>query len=385
VTAWRVALVLQATCGQAFWLGIRVVVGYRALEAGGGPEFLGLLATAFAAPALVASIPVGKMTDRLGGAGVTAVGLLLSGNGAMVALLDDGLAMLLAGAVVMGLGQQLLMVGQQTFIAHVGAGSDAAFGTLTAASSIGQMIGPPVVTAVLAVETGSIVGTDGGLVACLLFLVLALPLTPRLLRTDRALRSQRGSSPGERPGTRKLLLLPGMWRSLVVSGAVLVTLDLLYAFIPVWAVEQGVDPRAVGLLLALRAAVSLVTRIGLSRLVNRFGRLPLIAASVLAGAVALGGLPLVGAWGAVPVMVGLGIALGLPQPLTMAWVTSLSPPSSHGAALGLRLTVNRLAQVSLPLLVGAVLGPVGVIGVFWANAALLLGAAGCVMPRRPRD
>ncbi|MDI2030581.1 MFS transporter [Saccharopolyspora sp. TS4A08] len=385
MSPWRVALVVQATCGQAFWLGIRVVVGYRALEAGGGPEFLGLLATAFAAPALVASIPVGKVTDRLGGAGVTAVGLLLSGTGAIVALSDDGLAMLLAGALIMGLGQQLLMVGQQTFIAHVGAGSDAAFGTLTAASSIGQMIGPPVVTAVLAVENGLASGTEGGLVACLLFLVLALPLTPRLLRTDRALRSQRGSSPGERPGTRKLLRLPGMWRSLVVSGAVLVTLDLLYAFIPVWAVEQGVDPRAVGLLLALRAAVSLITRTGLSRLVNRFGRLPLIATSVLAGAVALGGLPLVGAWGAVPVMVGLGIALGLPQPLTMAWVTSLSPPSSHGAALGLRLTVNRMAQVSLPLLVGAVLGPVGVIGVFWANAALLLGAAGSVIARRRRD
>ncbi|MEV4643353.1 MFS transporter [Saccharopolyspora sp. NPDC049357] len=385
MTAWPVALVVQATCGQAFWLGIRVVVGYRALEAGGGPEFLGLLATAFAAPALVASIPAGKMTDRLGGAGVAAVGLLLSGTGAIVALLDDGLATLLAGAVVMGLGQQLLMVGQQTFIAHVGAGSDAAFGTLTAASSIGQMIGPPVVTAVLTVETGAATGTGGGLVACLLFLVLALPLTPQLLRTDRALRSRRPSSAGERPGTRGLLLLPGMWRSLVVSGAVLVTLDLLYAFIPVWAVEQGVDPRAVGLLLALRAAVSLVTRIGLSRLVVRFGRLPLIAASVLAGAAALGGLPLVGAWGAVPVMVGLGIALGLPQPLTMAWVTSLTPPSSHGAALGLRLTFNRLAQVTLPLLVGAVLGPVGVVGVFWANAALLLGAAGSVMARRPRD
>lgn len=363
-----------------------MVVGYRALEAGGGPEFLGLLATAFAAPALLASIPVGRMTDRLGGASAAAVGLLLSGNGAIVALLGEGQAMLLAAAVVMGLGQQLLMGGQQTFVAHVGAGSDSAFGTLTAASSVGQMLGPPVVMVMLSADTAPVSGTDGGLVSCLAFLTLALPLTPRLLRADRALQWKRAAPPGRRAGTRELLALPGMWRSLMVSGAVLVTLDLLYAFIPVWAVEQGVGPRTVGLLLALRAAVSLVTRIGLSRLVDRFGRLPLLAASVLAGAVALGALPLVGAWGAVPAMVGLGIALGLPQPLTMAWVTSLCPPLSHGAALGLRLTANRLAQVTLPLLVGTVLGPVGVVGVFWANAALLLGATGSVMvARRPRD
>ena len=35
---------------------------------------------------------------------------------------------------------------------------------------------------------------------------------------------------------------------------------------------------------------------------------------------------------------------------------------------------SRLAQVTLPLAVGALLGPLGVIGIFWANAILLFGA-----------
>jgi hypothetical protein len=38
------------------------------------------------------------------------------------------------------------------------------------------------------------------------------------------------------------------------------------------------------------------------------------------------------------------------------------------------MTVNQLAQISLPLGVGAVAAPVGVVGIFWANAALLAGA-----------
>jgi len=68
------------------------------------------------------------------------------------------------------------------------------------------------------------------------------------------------------------------------------------------------------------------------------------------------------------------IGLGIPQPVTMAWVTSLTPPPSHGATLGMRLTSNRLAQISLPLPVGAFAAPLGVLGIFWANAAVLLGA-----------
>ena len=167
-----------------------------------------------------------------------------------------------------------------------------------------------------------------------------------------------------------------MWRSLTVSGAVLVTVDLMYAFVPVWAIEQGVSATVVGLLLALRAAVSVISRYGLSRLVARFGRKTLIIASIGAAAAALIALPFTGVWGAIAVMIGLGLGLGIPQPLTMAWVTSLTPPGSHGATLGMRLTSNRLAQITLPLAVGAVAAPLGVLGIFWANAAILLGAIG---------
>ena len=73
-------------------------------------------------------------------------------------------------------------------------------------------------------------------------------------------------------------------------------------------------------------------------------------------------------------MLGLGLCLGLPQPLTMAWVAAIVSPTLQGVALGLRLTVNRAAQVSLPLVAASLVGSVGVMGIFWFNAALLIGA-----------
>jgi hypothetical protein len=36
--------------------------------------------------------------------------------------------------------------------------------------------------------------------------------------------------------------------------------------------------------------------------------------------------------------------------------------------------VNRLAQITLPIAVGSFAAPLGVLGIFWANAALLLDA-----------
>ena len=137
-------------------------------------------------------------------------------------------------------------------------------------------------------------------------------------------------------------------------------------------------PPSSGLLLALRAAVSVASRVGLTRLIGRFGRKAMLIVSIGAAVLSLAALPLVGPYGAIAVMIGLGLGLGIPQPLTMAWVVSLTASSSHGAVLGLRMTVNRLAQITLPIAVGSFAAPLGVLGIFWANAALLLGAIAVV-------
>lgn len=282
------------------------------------------------------------------------------------------------------------MIGQQTFVANasVRTSSDSAFGTLTAAASIGQLIGPPLVNvaASLVVVGGQDEpNTAVGLAICTTMLVLGTPTYLALRRLDRSLGDARCSGDLPPPGTGALLKTPQMGRSLAVSGVVLVSLNLMYAFVPVWATERGINATAVGLLLALRAAVTVASRVGLARLVARFGRKTLITVSIGAAIAGLTALPFVGLWGGVLVVTALGIGLGVPQPLTMAWVTSLTPPQSHGATLGSRLTSNRLAQIVVPVAVGALAAPFGVLGIFWANAALLVGAAGIMVGSQPMD
>jgi len=375
---WRAALSAQAVLAQAAWVGIRLMIGYRALEAGAEPVFLGVVASTFALPALVAALPAGRLADRFGGTRMSILGLLCAAAGTTLMFAVSGLPFLLIASVIIGLGHLLVMVGQQTFVAHASSkgSSDSAFGTLTAAASVGQLIGPPAVTLVASLggAGGAAPNTDLGLLVCIGFSLLATPAYFFLRRTDAALREERRLAVASRPTEGGLYRTPGLWRSLAVSGAVLVTVDLMYAFVPVWATEQEVSATAVGLLLALRAAVSLMSRVGLTRLINRFGRKVLLLISIVTAVASLIALPLVGPYGAVAVMIGLGIGLGIPQPLTMAWVVALTPASRHGAALGLRMTLNRLAQISLPIAVGSFAAPLGVLGIFWANAALLAGA-----------
>ena len=385
---WRLALSYQASLMQAAWTGVRLMIGYRALALGADPFFLGLVASCFALPALVFGLPAGRLTDRVGGSVVASTGMVIFALGTTAAIVLPGRWILLAAAVGIGFGQMLIMVGQQTFVANVSANraSDGAFGTLSAAASIGQLVGPPLVTIVASLAIfggGTNPNTTVGLTVCVALIMLGTPAYLALRRTDRALTPARIADDEDPARVSELLRTPGMWRSLVVSGAVLVSLDLMYAFVPIWATEQGISAMMVGLLLALRALVSVVSRLGLTRLVDRFGRRVLIITSIVAAVAALIAFPFVGAWGAIAVMIGLGLGLGIPQPLTMAWVTSLTPSASHGATLGMRLTSNRLAQITLPLAVAAFAAPLGVLGIFWANAALLLGAVGIMFSSMP--
>jgi MFS family permease len=371
---WRAWLSSQSVLAQAVWVAVRLMIGYRAIDLGAGASYLALLTATFAVPALLAALPSGRLADRYGGSVTAAAGMFLGAVGIVVIVLVPGLALLLAGSAVIGLGNMLAMVGQQTVVAHVsGHDRDAAFGFLSASASAGQMIGPPLVTAAATTGRGGTPDTDVGLLVCLALSVLALPLSIPLGAAEGGGTAPDADATAGR--ARRPALTAGVWRAMAISGVVLVSMDMLVTFLPVWALENGVEAGDVGLLLAVRAGVSLVSRVGLGVIVRVVGRMRVIALStaVAAGAMAL--LPVVDLSGAVAVMVLLGFGLGIPQPLTMAWAVSLTDPARHGYVLSLRIGANRLAQIAIPLTMSATVAPLGAAGVFWANSSLL---AGCV-------
>ncbi|NUL46437.1 MFS transporter [Cellulosimicrobium funkei] len=386
---WRLALSIQAALTQASWVGVRLMAGYRALELDADGALLGIVAATFALPGLLGALTAGRLADRYGGALLATAGLIAAISATAVMLLAGNLLSLLCGTFLTGLGHLLVIIGHQSTAAqHSGdRGTDQAFGTLTAAISVGQLIGPPAVTTAGAL-LGTAIGLDQsdaqlGLSMSLGLAFLSLPLS---LALPPSARRQTGTSVTNRRqwgSSITILRSPGMWRSLTVGAVVVVAVDLLYAFLPLWATHHGIPPATVGLLLALRAAVAVVSRIGLAVLVQRLGRKYLLVTALAIGTGSFLLLSVPHQLTAVIAMIGLGIGLGIPQPLTMAWVVGLTAPHLQGTALGLRMTFSRLAQTSIPATVGATSMALGTSGVFWISAAMVAGACALTAYSQP--
>jgi MFS family permease len=155
---------------------------------------------------------------------------------------------------------------------------------------------------------------------------------------------------------------------------VLSSVNILIAYLPVYGEATGLSVEIVGLLLAVRAGASMVSRALIAPMRRFLGRRDLLVTCMVVPAVVLIVMSFTAAIPALLVaMVLAGFGLGLGQPLTLSWVAGQAPEDLRGTAVAARLGGNRVGQFVLPAAVGLVAGIAGVGAVFWA-LGLLLGA-----------
>jgi MFS family permease len=293
-------------------------------------------------------------------------------SGLSFVFVGDSIQGLVLGSVLLGTGHLCLVVGQQATVANtVGPGRyDTVFGYYTFAASLGQALGPGLI--VLIGGDRLIPNTERIFIAATVMAVALVGCTVLLPRWRHTATDKSAAS----GGVLDLLRLPGLARALLTSCVVLAAVDITLIYLPALGAERGLKSGAIGMLLTLRAAASMTTRLFLGRLSLLIGRRRLLIGSVVAAAVSIAcvaiPMPL---WALAVAVVVLGIGLGVGQPLTMSWLAEVAPPGSRGRAMSLRLTGNRLGQVLVPSAVGMVAGGLGVAGVLWVTAAGLAWVA----------
>jgi MFS family permease len=352
----------------------RPTATYRAIELEVPAAWLGALAASFAVVPLVLALPSGALTDRLGERRVAVLGgvVLCLGSGCFV-LFGTSVVGLVLGSVLLGTGHLFCVVAQQALVANTATPGrfDAAFGRYTFAASLGQALGPGLI--IIFGGDQEIPRTDT------IFLVAAaICVVLTVLSVGVGSSHQRGGSRREKePGDLGTLLrLPGLPRALLTSCVILAAVDLTLVYLPALGAEHGLTSRTVGLLLALRAASSMVSRLLLGRLSAMAGRRRLLVISTLvaAGSTALVPIPMPLPLVAVAVIL-MGLGLGVGQPVTMAWLAEASPPGLRGRSMSLRLVGNRTGQLLIPSAIGAVAVGLGSAGVLWVTAAALAAVA----------
>jgi MFS family permease len=381
---WLARVLAGVVLTQAALYLARPVTSYRALALGADARAVGLITAAFALVPLVVAVPLGRASDRWRPGWLLTGGIALGALACALLGLAGSLPGLALASAVLGLGHLALTLAGQSLIARQSgdARHDRDFGLYAAAASAGQLVGPAVAGIVLGGAGRSLEdATTAGFLVAAGLMALAVPTSLGTDRLGRAGRS-RGRSEGRPLRAGELIGARGVPAGMFASLAILSTVDVLTAYLPVLGTQRGIPPAVVGGLLSLRAAASILSRVLIPWMVGRLGRVRLLAASAAGSALLTAALPLAGGTAGLAVLLAAaGFLLGIGQPLTMSMVVQAVPEDTRGTALAIRLTGNRFGQVATPAAAGLVAGAAGVAAAFFLLGGLL-GLAAVAVVRR---
>ena len=362
---------------------IRPTTSYRILALGEGAREVGLVAAAFALLPIFLAVPLGRLSDRRG-APLLLIGCAVQTGGGLLLALTETTATIAAASAVVGLGHLALALGAQDVVARESRSDrhDHHFGLLTAGVSFGQLLGPLAAGFLLgASATPSVATTTRSLLFAVAILAAATACAA-IADASRATHGERGSA--RRGSVRTIVRTRGVPAGIFASIAVLAASDVFTAYMPVIGEEYGIDPRTIGVLLALRAVASIAARVGIGGTVRRIGRARLISLGAAGAAAALAAITQTqNVWALAVLSLVAGFGLGFGQPLSMTLVVQLVPAHARATALAVRLTGNRIGQVATPAAAGVVAGSAGASSVFWLLSALLVLSA--VAIQRPPE
>jgi MFS family permease len=359
--------------------GTRPTTTYRALDLGADTFQVGLVQSAFSVLPALTAVALGRWIDRHGPARPYTASLIIEVVGCVISAVATDLVLLGFGQAIVGLGSIGAFVsGQAMVIARTRrADWNKRYGTYAAFLSLGQLVGPSLAATV---QTLPGLGHDSERVVFLgsAILCLASAGLTSIIPAGRP-REPREATTEDRfgPTIRRVLSRPGMLVAMFVSISVASTIDVIAAYLPVYGTVAGLSVQFVGLLLSIRAAATILSRIGMEGLLIRFGWGRTLVGALAISAAMLFLLPTTALpFVLIGVMAILGAAIGLTQPMTITWVANQAPRAERGTALAVRLTGNRISLLFVPAVMGAIAGSAGVAAVFWVlGVALGLGAA----------
>lgn len=347
-------------------MGSRVVASLLALNLGAGPMLIGVLIAAYSIFQLAFALVVGRISDRYGSRRPMLGGAIAFGCGLIIPAVSPTLPALFISAPLIGIGFVFFNVAAQNLAGTLGSADERTknFSTMSLGYSSGHMIGP--------VLAGIMIDRHGFGAAYIAFAVMTL--APILaLAVSRQLGAHGARSEPTSSSAFDLMRLPSLRRMIIVSGLVTTGWDLYTFYVPIYGHSIGLSASTIGTILGAFAAASFIVRVALPVLTKRFSVETVLAAAMCLAALLF--LPFTFIT-FVPALLalsfGIGLTLGVSQPLTLNLTYNRSPEGRSGEVTGLRLTINNITHIAVPLAAGSIGALLGIASVFWASAGILL-------------
>ena len=350
---------------QGGHMGSRVVASLLALNLGAGPMLIGILIASYSVFQLGFALIVGRISDRYGSRWPMLGGAITFAAGLAIPAVWPTLPALFVSAPLIGIGFVFFNVAVQSLAGTLGTAAERTrnFSTLSLGYSSGHMIGP--------VVAGVMIDRFGFGSAYIAFAILALmPITALALSRKLGASGTRSEPPAT--SAFDLLRVVPLRRMIIVSGLVTTGWDLYTFYVPIYGHSIGLSASTIGTILGAFAAASFIVRISLPSLTRRYSVETVLAAAMCSAALLF--LPFAYIE-FVPALIalsfGIGLTLGVSQPLTLNLTYNRSPAGRSGEVTGLRLTINNITHIAVPLAAGSVGALLGIAPVFWASAGIL--------------
>lgn len=361
-----IVITLLTLAMQGGHMGSRVVAALLALNLGAGPMLIGVLIASYSIFQLGFALIVGRISDRYGSRWPMLGGAITFGTGLIIPAVWPTLPALFISAPLIGGGFVFFNVAAQSLAGTLGSAAERTrnFSTLSLGYSSGHMIGP--VIAGVMIDRFGFGSAYIAFAVLTLCPILTLALSPRLGAHGTRSEPQTSSA-------FELMRLPSLRRMIIVSGLVTTGWDLYTFYVPIYGHSIGLSASTIGAILGAFAAASFIVRVALPLLTRRFSVETVLAAAM--GIAALLFIPFAFIEYVPALMAlsfGIGLTLGVSQPLTLNLTYNRSPAGRAGEVTGLRLTINNITHIGVPLAAGSVGALLGIAPVFWASAAILL-------------
>ena len=379
-------LCTHAMMTQIVYAMVRVTISYRTIELGLEPIWVGIITGASAVLPVLFAVMIGRFVDRGHDALTARLGsLVILGACLGYRLSSAQLPELLFFTAFLGVGHTLLMVSQQMLCMRSAGNAESretAFGHYMVATALGQGVGPLIVGWLGGAQrippTRFIFGVAAVLAVAAILISLWFEAQER--------KAHAGQAETRRVPLPELLGTRGVPTLMIASVITVTAQDLIVIYLPILGAQRGIEVAHVGTLLMIRSATAVISRVFYPAMMRAVGRVPLTVGTMLAAAL---GLIVVASPAPMAVlyvaMAVTGFGLGIAATLSISNMVDICPPGARAVALSLRITGNRVGQVSLPVLAGVVAAAMGAGGIFAIMALSLAASAASVQVVRGRS
>jgi MFS family permease len=366
VAFWLTMLV--AMLMHSCYKGSKVLASLFAIDLGAGAATIGVLYAVYSLFAVILSFFAGKASDRYG----FRLPILFGASGMLVSLLLpyflSDLRALFASAAVAGMCYIFYVISIQHLVGALSEGPERTrnYGILSICIGLTSLLGPTV--------TGfSIDGLGHRETYLLLAALPALAIVVLLARPGLLPRPTAHDKPAGQRHFLDLLRNAPLRRVLLTTAFLEAGNELFNFLIPIYGSSIGLSASQIGIVMGSFALAVMSVRSFMPALVRRSNEERVFSASLFVAAAACVAVPLVPGFAPLlAVAFVLGLGQGCCGPLSMVLSYNRAPAGRAGEAIGLRQTVNKAIESTVPVLFGALSTALGFVPVYCLGALLLV-------------